>query len=65
MLLNKVFESLRIQGITPRMVATDLGWPLELLREFLFGLGATILGVKGGGGNGGSSPPKRGHLRLI
>jgi Zn-dependent peptidase ImmA (M78 family)/DNA-binding XRE family transcriptional regulator len=61
MLLNKVFESLRLQGTTPRMVASDLGWPIELLREFLFGLGAAMLSVKGGGGGSG----KRGNLRLL
>lgn len=63
MLLSKVFDSLRSKGVTLRMVATELGWPLELLREFLFGLGATMLSVKGDGG--GSDSGKRGNLRLL
>jgi Zn-dependent peptidase ImmA (M78 family)/DNA-binding XRE family transcriptional regulator len=60
-LLTKVFDSLRTQGIKPRQVATELGWPTEQLHEFLFGLGATMLGLDGPGGSG----LRRGRLRLV
>lgn len=63
MLLTKVFDSLRSQGIGLRQVAVDLGWPLPQLQEFLFGLGATMMSVEGGGSGGG--PGQRDHLRLV
>lgn len=62
MLLAKVFEALRSQGITPRLVARDLGLSVKQLQEFLFGLGAAFLGLDGGGS---SNKGGREHLRLI
>ncbi len=62
-LLSKVFEALRSQGLTLRHVAADLAWPLPQLQELLFGLGATMMGVEGGGGS--SGPGQKNHLRLV
>ena len=62
-LLAKVFDSLRRSGVGPRQVSQELGWPIEQLKEFLFGLGATMLPFEGGGAGG---PDKgRDHLRLV
>jgi Zn-dependent peptidase ImmA (M78 family)/DNA-binding XRE family transcriptional regulator len=62
-LLAKVFISLRQQGIMPRQIANSVGWPIAQLQEFLFGLGATILSLDGGGS--GASDKQRDHLRLV
>jgi Zn-dependent peptidase ImmA (M78 family)/DNA-binding XRE family transcriptional regulator len=62
-LLAQVFEALRAKGTTLRHVAADLAWPLPQLQELLFGLGATMMGVEGGGG--GNGPSARNHLRLV
>jgi len=62
-LLTKVFESLRATGVTPRRVAADLGWSVEHLNELLFGLGATMMGIEGGGSGNGSGDRK--NLRLV
>lgn len=63
-LLTKVFEALRLQGLSPRGVAAELGWPVEQVHEFLLGLGAALLPVDGGG-NGGGPNNSRNHLRLV
>jgi Zn-dependent peptidase ImmA (M78 family) len=57
-LLSKVFESLRLQGITPRQVAKELHWHPSQLHELIFGLGAALLPVDGGGSGGTSTRPK-------
>lgn len=62
-LLAKVFDSLRASGLRVRHVADELAWPAEQLSEFLFGLGATILPVEGGGCGGRTN--QRNHLRLV
>ncbi len=62
-LLAKVFDSLRTQDIKPRKVAAELGWPTQQLHEFLFGLGATMLGITGPGGSG--IPRGRRRMRLV
>jgi Zn-dependent peptidase ImmA (M78 family)/DNA-binding XRE family transcriptional regulator len=62
-LLSKVFESLRGQGIMPRRIASELGFSLEQLQEFLLGLGATLLSLDGGGESGTNGG--RNHLRLV
>lgn len=62
LLLAKIFESLRAQGIRLRSVAAELGWTRDYLQEYLFGLGATMLSIDG---SGTGAKADRSHLRLV
>jgi Zn-dependent peptidase ImmA (M78 family) len=48
-LLPKVFEYLKERGVRIRHVAEELSWNQEHLSDLVFGLGATLLSVNGGG----------------
>lgn len=61
-LLAQVFSDLRARRITPRSIASELGWNLEDLNEFIFGLGASWTSVEG---TGEGSRQKRPDLRLV
>jgi len=61
--LTKVFEELRKQGTSHRRIASDLAWPTRELNEFIFGLGAGLVGMDGSGNSNGGNG--RDHLKLV
>lgn len=61
-LLAQVFQHLQEQGVHLKDVAEDLSWRPAQLAEFVFGLGATLVPIDGGGS---SSRRGRPDLRLV
>ena len=62
-LLSQVFDSLRSTNVRSRDIARDLNWNRQHLTELIFGLGATLLSVEGGGQ--GTSSHERTKLRVV
>lgn len=61
-LLSQVFQHLQDQEVQLRDVAEDLSWRPNQLAEFVFGLGATLLPIDGGGSSSGKG---QSNLRLV
>lgn len=61
--LAQVFETLRERGSGVKDVARDLRWRREDVEEFIFGLGATLTSLRGGGK--GTSSVDAPRLRLV
>lgn len=64
-LLAKVFGYLRENGIGLSRVAADLNWPREYLAEFLLGMGATLVPLKGGRDSSGRRGSGEPDLHLV
>ncbi len=62
-LLSQVFDSLRSTHVRIRDIASDLNWNRRHLEELIFGLGATLLPIEGGGK--GTSSHERPKLRVV
>lgn len=61
-LLRKVFTALREDRISAKAVASELGWRQKDLADLVFNLGATIVGLDGGGVSSGAPTSS---LRLV
>ena len=61
--LSQVFNSLRSTNVRIRDIANDLNWNRQHLEELIFGLGAALLPIEGGGK--GTSNHERPKLRIV
>jgi len=63
LVFKKVFDAMKARGQGLRDIAVDLRLPVEELHRLLFGLTSVSLGITNPAAQ--TTPPRRGHLRLV